>query len=257
MQILTVASQKGGVGKTATTLNLGWAFARAGLRSLVVDVDPQSGLSRSVSERLVDRAGLHEVLQGKASVRDVVLTTRIDGYALLPLGRVAPWEAAEFEASVQSGEAFLQIQSELADDYDLLLIDTPAGLGHATLGALRVADYVLSPMQAEPGALRSASPLLETLAYLAETESVTPHFLGYVLTMVNRADEVSSAIVAETWRSFPEGLVFETTIPRHKSFLEATSKGVPVGTLGGEGRRIGLIFEQLAEEAQARMEALT
>lgn len=255
MKILTVASQKGGVGKTALALNIGWALARANQRTLVIDVDPQSGLSRSVASQLVNRAGLNDALRGEYAFKDVILPTRVDGYALMPLGRVAPWDAAAFESQLTDGAVFHRLREELRGAYDILLIDTPAGLGNATLGSLRASDYVLSPLQAEPGALRAASPLIETLGYLATEENHAPHFLGYVLSMVNRADEVSSAIVTEAWRTFPEGLIFDTTVPRHPVFLEATSKGVPVGVLGGEGKRIGLIFDQLAAEIQTKMES--
>lgn len=255
MDILTIASQKGGVGKTALALNLGWAFARAGRRALVVDVDPQSGLSRSVASQLVSRRGIHDVIQELATWPQVILPTRLEGFALLPLGRVPPWQAAAFEAQLVDGGIFLQLKQDLADQYDLLIIDTPAGLGNATMGALRASDYVISPLQAEPGALRSATTLIETLGYLASEENYAPSFLGFVLGMVNRADEVSSAIVNEAWRSFPQDLLFETIIPRHSAFLEATSKGVPVGALGGEAKRIGMVFEQLVAELQTKMES--
>lgn len=253
MQILTIASQKGGVGKTALALNLGWALARAGHRALVLDVDPQSGLSRSVAAQLVARRGLHDVIQETATWQQVILPTRVEGFSLLPLGRVQPWEASAFEAQLVDGGVFLQLKEDLGNDYDFLLVDTPAGLGDATMGALRAADYVISPLQAEPGALRSATTLIETLGYLATHENYAPQFLGFVLGMVNRSDQVSSAIVTEAWRTFPEDLLFETTIPRHGAFLEATSKGVPVGALGGDAKRIGMVFEQLVAELHVRM----
>lgn len=254
MDILTVASQKGGVGKTALALNLGWALARSGKRALVVDVDPQSGLSRSIAAQLVERRGIHDVLQGRAQWNEVTLPTRVDGFGILPLGRVQPWEAAEFEAQIADGRAFHQLAEALRDSWDILVIDTPAGLGRATLGALRAADFVVSPLQAEPGALRCANALLETVVHLAHTEDCTAQFLGFVLSMVDKSNVTSSAIVGEAWRTFPTDLIFETTIPRNPAFPEATSKGVPVAALPGEGRRLGLIFEQLAAELTTRME---
>lgn len=254
MNILTIASQKGGVGKTALSLNLGWAFARAGTKTIVLDVDPQSGLSRSVAAKLVERKGIHDVIQGQSTWADVLLHTRVPGFSLLPLGGVLPWEAAEFEASLVTGQPFLDLARDQANAFDLLIIDTPAGLGSATLGALRAADHVVSPLQAEPGALRCASTLLDTLAHLAQHEGTAPNFLGFVLGMVNKADPTSSAIVTETWRSFPPDILLDTTIPRHPAFLEATAKGVPVGSLPGEGKRLGLVFDQLAAELVSRME---
>lgn len=254
MDILTIASQKGGVGKTALALNLAWAFARSGVRTLIVDVDPQSGLSRSIAAQLVERRGIHDVLQGRAQWSDVVLPTRIERFAILPLGSVKPWEAAEFEAQVQDGGAFHDLVHALEGHWDLLIVDTPAGLGNATMGALRAADFVLSPLQAEPGALRTASSIIDTIVHLAHTEGCTGQFLGFVLSMVDKTNNVSSAIVGEAWRTFPSDLVLETTIPRNGAFLEATSKGVPVGALPGEGKRLGLIFEQLVAEITTRME---
>ena len=254
MDILTIASQKGGVGKTALALNLGWAFAKTGLRTLIVDVDPQSGLSRSIAAQLVERKGIHDVLQERATWKEVILPTRIDGFAVLPLGRVQPWEAAEFEAQIASGDAFSALAEAVSDAWDILVIDTPAGLGHATLGALRAADFILSPLQAEPAALRAANALMETIVHLAHEEGCTGQFLGFVLGMVDKGNAISSAVVGEAWRTFPTDLILETTIPRNGTFLEATSKGVPVGSLPGEGRRLGLVFEQLAAEVISRME---
>src|SRR5690625_2275417 len=254
MDILCIASQKGGVGKTAVALNLGWAFARAGMRALVMDVDPQSGLSRSVAAQLVQRRGFADVLESNARWDEVIIPTRIDGFSLLPLGRVQPWEAAAFEAKLTDGTAFETLREALSDQYDILIVDTPAGLGNATLGALRGSDFVLSPIQAEPGSLRAATTLLEAINHLAATEEYAPLFLGFVLTMVNRADQVSRAVVQEAWSVFPEDLLFETTIARDNLFLESTSKGVPVGALGSKGKRLGLAFEQLVAELQGRME---
>lgn len=254
MDILCIASQKGGVGKTALALNLGWACARAGMRALVLDVDPQSGLSRSVAAQLVQRRGFADVLDQQASWTQAIIPTRIEGFSLLPLGRVAPWEAAAFESKLTDGTAFDALHQALSSQYDILIIDTPAGLGNATLGALRAADFVLSPIQAEPGSLRAATTLLETINHLADTEQHAPIFLGFVLTMVNRSDHVSRAVVQEAWSVFPNDLLFETTIARDNLFLESTSKGVPVGALGTKGKRLGLTFEQLVAELQGRME---
>lgn len=254
MDILCIASQKGGVGKTALSLNLGWAFARAGLRALVVDVDPQSGLSRSVASQLVSREGIADVIANDAKWADVIIPTRLEGFSLLPLGRVRPWEAAAFEANVADGEVFNDMHQAVKDQYDVLIVDTPAGLGNATMGALRAADFVISPIQAEPGSLRAATTLLDTIGHIAENEEYAPHFLGFVLTMVDRKDQVSRSIVQEAWTVFPDSLLFETTITRDPVFLESTSKGVPVGALGSKGKRIGLAFEQLIAELQDRME---
>lgn len=254
MDILCIASQKGGVGKTALSLNLGWAFARADMRALVMDVDPQSGLSRSVASQLVKRRGFNDVLDGHATWKDAIIPTRLEGFSLLPLGRVQPWEAAAFEAKIADGTAFDALRNEFADTYDVVIIDTPAGLGNATIGALRAADYVISPIQAEPGSLRAATTLLETINHLAQTEEYAPAFLGFVLTMVNRGDQVSRSVVQEAWSIFPNELLFETTIARDNLFLESTSKGVPVGALGSKGKRLGLAFEQLVAELQTRME---
>lgn len=257
MDILCIASQKGGVGKTALALNIGWAFARAGLRALVVDVDPQSGLSRSVASQLVHRKGLADVLAHKVAWKDVIVPTRLEGFALLPLGHVQPWEAAAFEAKVADGQVFNDLHEAVKDQYDVLVIDTPAGLGNATMGALRAADFVISPIQAEPGSLRAATTLLDTINHIAEHEEYAPLFLGFILTMVDRKDDVSRSIVNEAWSVFPETILFETSITRDPVFLESTSKGVPVGALGRKGRRIGLAFEQLIAELQDRMEITT
>src|SRR5690625_112003 len=137
MDILCIASQKGGVGKTAVALNLGWAFARAGMRALVMDVDPQSGLSRSVAAQLVQRRGFADVLESNARWDEVIIPTRIDGFSLLPSGRVQPWEAAAFEATLTDGTALETPREALSDQDAILIVATPAGRATATLGRRR------------------------------------------------------------------------------------------------------------------------
>ncbi len=255
MDTLTIASQKGGVGKTVLALNLGWALAQQGKRVLVMDTDPQSGLSRAIASKLVERKGFADVLAGDITWREAIIATRQPGFSILPLGQVPPWEAAVYEAQLADGTAFTTLKVATNGQYDVLIIDTPAGLGSATLGAMRAANYVISPIQAEPGSLRAATAVIDVLNHFTERDEPTAHFLGYVLGMINRKDETSRAIVNEAWDVFPDELLFDTTIPRHNLFLEANSRGIPVAALGQRAQRLGLIFEQLAAEVTMRMEA--
>lgn len=249
MRVLAIASHKGGVGKTTITLNLACALAQRGLRVLVIDTDPQGGIGSSLAQSKRARPGLAERIAWKAPDSMLVVRTRLPGLRLLPVGNVPISDTMGFSDQLADGAALRDVLNTTAVGDDIVLIDTPAGFGGATLGAMRVATHLLSPLHAEPLALRTAPQTFEVLANLREI-GCSPAFAGFVLSMVQPRERASLAVIESAYRDLPPGTVRSTLIPRDPDFLEASAAGVPVGLLSKRAPAVAAVFDQLAAELE-------
>lgn len=246
MKSTAVVSQKGGVGKTTVALNLAFSLARSGHRTLLVDADPQGAVGHSL-DRVQPSPGLYGVLQGERP-REALLSTRIPEFSILPVGAVPAAQTHDFCSRLSDGSALALLLDTLHGDFDLAVIDTPSGFNGATLGALRAADFALSPLQAEPIALRTLPQLLEVVGDLREA-GASVQLLGVVLCMLQQRVGESLAVAEEVWSRLPTSLVLDTVIPRDTDALAASSVGVPLGLMSR--RRpppLSLVFDRLAAE---------
>lgn len=247
MNIVAISSPKGGVGKSTIALNLAVATAKSGLRVLLVDVDPQSALLLSLGRERDAVRGLVEVLAGRVSLADAVIQTRLFGLSVLPLGKLRMRDTSAYERHLEDGFALRAALAPAVDDFDVVLIDTPAGFGGATMGALRCADAVISPLAAGPLALRNAPEMLELIVWLNEQGHALT-FLGFVLNMVNARSPQVTATIHEARERFGDGWLFETTIPLSEAFLTASAKGLPVQHVVQAQSAVDLAFQSLARE---------
>ena len=252
---IVIASQKGGVGKTTVSLNLSVALAERGRRVLLVDLDPQGGIGLSLAKGETALAGLADLLAGAATPAQAVLATRLPGLSLLPRGRLDPIDVCEFEEALRRPGVLDEALEKVDGGFDLVLIDTPSGLGLVTRAALSVADFVLLPFAAETLALRSVSQVFRVVDHVRQTENPRLRLLGVLPTMVEKGKPLSLSILGEIWNGF--GGVFESIIPRVDTFHEASRKGLPVSFLPGpvspEARR----FELLAAEVELVIQRAT
>ncbi len=252
MKAVAIVSAKGGVGKSTLALHLAHATAIAGYRTLLIDTDPQGAIGLSLSQRLTEAAGLTEYLSESRSLDDVIIQTRVPDLHLLTVGRIAPDETSALGMALADGRLYHELFSKAARTHDLILVDTPCGFGGITVGAMRAARHLISPVQAEPIAARTVRQLLQMMVAL-NNEGEKIELVGLVLSMLQIRSESSYAVARDVWDKFPARRLFDTHIPRDSAFLEASAAGVPVGLLSTPAPPVARVFDLLAAELVARL----
>ena len=227
-RIIAIANQKGGVGKTTTTINLATALAAVGKRILVLDLDPQgnasTGLGVDQSERSINA---YHVMIGEASIDDAILDTQIPGLSVVSSG--VDLSGAEIEL-IEVENRLFRLKFALLDSlgrYDYIFIDCPPALGLLTVNALNAAHAVLVPLQCEFFALEGLSHLVRTIERIKTSYNPGLEIQGIVLTMFDARNNLSDAVASDV-REFFGAIVYNTVIPRNVRVSEAPSYGKPV-----------------------------
>ncbi|MGO0154896.1 ParA family protein [Leuconostoc mesenteroides] len=244
-QIIVLANQKGGVGKTTTSINLGAALAQAGQRVLLVDIDAQGN---ATSGSGVDKSSLehdsYDVIVEQMPLHEVIIAT--DNYDLVPA--TIQLSGAEIELAKQSKREYrLKAALEaVRDDYDFILIDNPPALGLMTVNAFTAADAILIPVQTEFYALEGLGQLLNTIELVRQQFNPDLDVAGILLTMYDGRTNLAKQVAQEV-RSYFDDKVYDTIIPRSVRLSEAPSYGQAI--IDFDPRSVGAqMYNNLAQE---------
>lgn len=227
-KVISIFNQKGGVGKSTTTINLGAALGQKGKNVLIVDIDPQGNTTSGLGvEKRELKASVYDILINEYNINNIIVETSAENVSLVPSN--VELAGAEVELiGMESRELKLKKALEnVPDKFDIILIDCPPSLGILSINALTASHSVLIPIQCEYYALEGVSQLVETIKLVKKSLNPDLEIEGVILSMFDGRTNLSIQVVDEVKKYF-RGKVYTTIIPRNVRLAEAPSHGIPI-----------------------------
>lgn len=252
-RIIAVANQKGGVGKTTTSVNLSACLAEAGKRVLLVDIDPQGNATSGIGvDRKAVTTSVYDLLLEDVSPLDAMVSTRIKGLKVVPATIDLAGAEIELVPRISRENRLKRSFVGIRSHFDFVIIDCPPSLGLLTINALTAADSILIPIQCEYYALEGLSQLMDTFRLVKEALNPTLEIEGVLLTMFDGRTNLSIQVVDEVKKYF-RGKVYRSIITRNVRLSEAPSHGMPI-TLYDSRSKGAEAYLELAREVIEHVE---
>ncbi|MDA76176.1 ParA family protein [Listeria monocytogenes serotype 1/2b] len=249
-KVIALANQKGGVGKTTSSVNLSSSLAFLGKKVLLVDIDPQGNASSGVGVNKGEiEHCIYDVLVDDVAIQDVLQKTDLDNLNVIPATIQLAGAIVELVPAISREIRLKKAIDSIRDDYDYVIIDCPPSLGLLTLNALTAADSVLIPVQCEYYALEGLSQLLNTIRIVQKHLNEDLQIEGVLLTMLDARTNLGIQVIEEVKKYF-QNKVFNTIIPRNVRLSEAPSHGKPILLYDAKSKGAEVYLE-LAKEVVA------
>lgn len=249
-KIIAITNQKGGVGKTTTTVNLGAGLALLGKRVLLVDIDPQGNTTSGVGVNKADVANcIYDVIINDIHPQEAILQTDVEGLHIIPATIQLAGAEIELVPTISREVRLKKALQLVAQQYDYILIDCPPSLGILTINSLTAAQSVIIPIQCEYYALEGLSQLLNTVRLVQKHLNTTLQIEGVLLTMLDARTNLGIQVIEEVKKYFQQK-VYHTIIPRNIRLSEAPSHGQSIMTYDAKSKGAEVYLE-LAKEVIA------
>lgn len=246
-KIMSIANQKGGVGKTTSSVNLSASLAALGNRVLMVDIDPQGNATSGLGINKADvNQCIYNVLVDDIEAKDVCITTETENLDIIPATIQLAGAEIELVSAISREIRLKKSLEKLKDSYDYIIIDCPPSLGLLTINALTSSDTVLIPVQCEYYALEGLSQLLNTIRLVQKHLNKELMIEGVLLTMLDARTNLGLEVIEEVKKYFQDK-VYKSIIPRNVRLGEAPSHGKPITTYDPKSRG-AQVYLELAKE---------